>query len=416
MKLVLTLISALLFCALSPLAGEKAELFTAASVGALSSVEEALESDFNVNSADELGNTAILLASENGHMHIVKYLIKVGADVDRRNVYGYSPLFSAVINAHVEVIKELLASGADIELPNIYGSSAKEYISALGYENIDEYMTAVLRGSLKEKTGPNTFRYLTVKKEALPEAIPFADKNRTSDNITPKSYTPALSAEITDDPEALYLAGKSLTDGVTPKDAVMGNIYLQRAYELGDIRAAVLCGRSYLMGLGVPADYEKALELFNLGVLKGNEDAKFFIGLMKYFGVGTPEDRETGTVEMNSAAQGGSEYALEQAKRFITEDALDYLRIPHHREEVKSYLLSMGASLEMSEGICDLYSLQNLASADYSLERAKICFPGGKQEVIFEHLKDIDPLYKARLDRYAADTGSILVSMEHRFL
>jgi TPR repeat protein len=212
--------------------------------------------------------------------------------------------------------------------------------------------------------------------------------------------------------DTLYRLGKSLTDGVTPKDPVLGNEYLKKAYAMGDIRAAVLYGRSYLMGTGVFLDYVKAAELFNLGILKGNEDAKFFLGLMKYFGMGLPLDKEEGLWEITSAAAGGSGYAEEYLKIVATEDILEYLSLPHKREEIKTYLLSAGASLKTSEGLCDLYDLRGAVSSDYALISAKICAGAAKQNIIFEYLKDIDPLYNARLTRYTETEGYRLISSQ----
>ncbi|MDR2104246.1 MAG: ankyrin repeat domain-containing protein, partial [Deferribacteraceae bacterium] len=193
------------------------DLFTAASVGAIASVEEALSSDYNVNSADGFGNTALLLAAENGHLHVVRYLIKAGADINRQNIYGYTPLFSAVVNAHAEVIRELAANGADAALSNIYGTSAADYIAFIGYKDINSYIAAILSGGLQRRSGPNSFRYLAQNNYPLLDNL--------SDDI------PRLSEKA--DAQTLYMAGKDLTDGVSPKNAELGNIYLQKAYALG---------------------------------------------------------------------------------------------------------------------------------------------------------------------------------------
>jgi TPR repeat protein len=379
-------------------AGERADLFTAASVGALSSVEEALAEDFNVNSADIFGNTALLLASENGHLQVVRYLIKLGADINRQNIYGYSPLLSAVINGHPGVIRELLAGGADVKLENTFNSSAADYIASLGYKNADEYVSALIADASEGKTGPNSLRYLSFSKTVIQSAPAIEE---LSDNISAVNET---------DAESLYLAGKKLTDGVTPEDPALGNEYLQKAYALGDVRAAVLIGRSHLLGYAVSQDFNKALEFFNVGVFKGNEDAKFFLGMMKYFGVGLPENKTEGFIEISSAAASGSIYAQEQLKRFLTEEMFDYLSEQHEREEIKTYMLSMGAALAGSEGSCDLYDLREMVNKDYALTMAKIC--SAERQIIFEYLKDIDPLYKACLDSYTKTMGYTLIVSE----
>jgi TPR repeat protein len=385
-----------------------ADIFTAASVGALSSVEEALSTDFNVNSADIFGNTALLLASENGHLQVVKLLIKRGADVNRQNIYGYSPLLSAVINAHPGVIRELLAGGADIKLENMFSTSAADYIASLGYKNAEEYISALTAETSEGKTGPNSLRYLALNK-APPVIEPSAQETGDNDSAVSDNISEISETDV----ESLYLEGKKLTDGISPQDAVLGNEYLQKAYALGDIRAAVLIGRSYLMGYALPTDFDKALEFFDLGLLKGDEDAKFFIGAMKYFGIGLPENKAEGFIEISSAAAGGSVYAQEQLKSFVTEDMLDYLREPRAREDIKTFMLSMGATLTDSEGFCDLYDLKDMVNKDYALTKAKICSSApDSKHVIFEYLKDIDPLYKAGIDRYIEAEGFALIVSE----
>jgi hypothetical protein len=395
------ILSLILFSAISAFAEEKTDLFTASGVGALSSVEEALSHDYGVNSTDALGNTALLLASENGHLPVVKYLIRLGADVNLRNIYGYSPLFASVVNAHAEIIQYLLENGADIRLENTYGTTPEDYINALGYKDAGEYIEALLLSAAQGKTGPNTHRYL--RKPGMNSAENIAEEEIPGDSAPPDNVTA----------DTLYRLGKSLTDGVTPKDPVLGNEYLKKAYAMGDIRAAVLYGRSFLMGTGVFLNYAKAAELFNLGVMKGNEDAKFFLGLMKYFGMGLPLDKEEGFWDISSAAANGSVYAEEYLKIVATEDILEYLSLPHKREEIKTYLLSAGASLKASEGLCDLYDLRGAVSRDYALTAAKVCAGAVKQNIIFEHLDDIDPLYKARITRYAETEAYSLIPLRN---
>ncbi|EGZ08506.1 hypothetical protein PHYSODRAFT_527526, partial [Phytophthora sojae] len=70
------------------------------------------------------GVTALILASENGHLKVVKLLLDRGAMVDSVDKVGDSSLISAAINGHVAVVNYLVEKGAFIELTNRQGWTA----------------------------------------------------------------------------------------------------------------------------------------------------------------------------------------------------------------------------------------------------------------------------------------------------
>ncbi len=49
----------------------------------------------HVDGTDEEGNTALMFASAGGHEQLVRFLLRKGAAVDRRNHYGWTPLMQA---------------------------------------------------------------------------------------------------------------------------------------------------------------------------------------------------------------------------------------------------------------------------------------------------------------------------------
>jgi ankyrin repeat protein len=56
-------------------------------------------------------NYAVQWASKNGHLEVVKYLVSLGADIQSDNNYS---LRWASLNGHLEVVKYLCDAGADI--------------------------------------------------------------------------------------------------------------------------------------------------------------------------------------------------------------------------------------------------------------------------------------------------------------
>ncbi|KAF0702256.1 hypothetical protein AaE_016039 [Aphanomyces astaci] len=94
-----------------------------------------LESGANVNVSTEPlnpyyaskdGQSAVFLASKNGHGNIVKLLVKYDANVNQPNNLGWTPLIAAAVGRHVNVSQVLLEAKAD---PN--GSIPLQGLTAL---------------------------------------------------------------------------------------------------------------------------------------------------------------------------------------------------------------------------------------------------------------------------------------------
>ncbi len=81
-------------------------------------VKEFLDSGaVDVNVQDISGWTALMSASEYGHLEVVKELLRRGANVNAQSDFGFTPLILASENNFIDVVKELLKQGAD---PGIY--------------------------------------------------------------------------------------------------------------------------------------------------------------------------------------------------------------------------------------------------------------------------------------------------------
>ncbi|GGM25595.1 ankyrin repeat domain-containing protein [Promicromonospora citrea] len=66
-----------------------------------------------VDTADDAGNTLLMLAAYHGHADLTAGLAERGADVNRLNARNQSPLAGAVFKDSTDVVRALLDHGAD---------------------------------------------------------------------------------------------------------------------------------------------------------------------------------------------------------------------------------------------------------------------------------------------------------------
>ncbi|RUS33839.1 ankyrin repeat protein [Jimgerdemannia flammicorona] len=81
---------------------------------------------------DEFGNTALHMASANGHLETVEYLLATLATlsdvptaehINTRNEQGNTPLHWAALNGHLEVVEALVKRGADCKVRRVHSGS-----------------------------------------------------------------------------------------------------------------------------------------------------------------------------------------------------------------------------------------------------------------------------------------------------
>jgi len=101
-------------------------LMRAAYDGHVAIVRLLLKAGANVNAKDREGSTALLSAATRGHVEIVRLLLKASADVNAKNEYGNTALYSAALFNHIEIVQLLLKAGADILAKNGHGSTVLE--------------------------------------------------------------------------------------------------------------------------------------------------------------------------------------------------------------------------------------------------------------------------------------------------
>lgn len=95
----------------------------------------------DVASTNRFGGTALIPASEHGHVRTVGLLIEAGVPLDHVNDLGWTALHEAIVlgsggDAHVQVVRALLAAGANPELPDGDGVAPRDLAAARGHWGI----------------------------------------------------------------------------------------------------------------------------------------------------------------------------------------------------------------------------------------------------------------------------------------
>ncbi|KKK26436.1 hypothetical protein ARAM_004169 [Aspergillus rambellii] len=82
----------------------------------------------DLNVADNAGNTPLQIASLEGSVPIVKFLLAAGCEVETCNIDKDTPLIDAAENGHLEVVKILLEAGANPRAVNSHGDEPTDLV------------------------------------------------------------------------------------------------------------------------------------------------------------------------------------------------------------------------------------------------------------------------------------------------
>ncbi|MBZ5600561.1 MAG: ankyrin repeat domain-containing protein [Acidobacteriia bacterium] len=102
--------------------GPDGQLWQAAFDGNLEGVKAALAQGASVNAKGRGGFSALLAASRNGSLEVVRYLVEHGAEVDERNnARDKTPLLAAAFDGHYDIAEYLIEHGANINVQAVNG-------------------------------------------------------------------------------------------------------------------------------------------------------------------------------------------------------------------------------------------------------------------------------------------------------
>jgi ankyrin repeat protein len=108
--------------------GHSLPVHKAAKSGDLASIASILATNHSqVNIRDAEGRTALHLATTEGHVELVRFLIAQGANVNAKNERAETPLHDAALGDQLEITRLLLNKGADVNWESVFGDTCLDY-------------------------------------------------------------------------------------------------------------------------------------------------------------------------------------------------------------------------------------------------------------------------------------------------
>lgn len=88
------------------------------------------------------GSTAIFNAIIKKRGRMVSSLIKIGVDINAKNIDGLTPLMAAAEFDAVDIVRILIDNGADLHAQNMYGESALDIAVKKGHRDIEKLLAS----------------------------------------------------------------------------------------------------------------------------------------------------------------------------------------------------------------------------------------------------------------------------------
>jgi hypothetical protein len=118
-------------------ADEDARFLAAAVKGNLVVIKRLAQSgNADIEARDDIGRTALMLASERGYLSLINFLLDSDANIEAEGTDGWTSLHCASFNGHKYEVKKLLESGAFIEAQTDQGKSPLHLACQNGHEKV----------------------------------------------------------------------------------------------------------------------------------------------------------------------------------------------------------------------------------------------------------------------------------------
>lgn len=124
-------------------------LLAAAAKGDVAAATAALAAGAQIETTDQWGQTALLVACEHSHEEIAEMLVEKGANMEARNNHSSTVIMRAAMKGEHDVVKLLVAKGANVNAVNKAGISALSYAGHLKRQDpqLSAALTKLLEGA-----------------------------------------------------------------------------------------------------------------------------------------------------------------------------------------------------------------------------------------------------------------------------
>lgn len=134
-----------------------------ASSGRKNEITSLIADGVDLNLQDKRGQTALHLASKNGHVETVILLLENGANVNLKDYAGWTPLhFAAAYCNNEKVVTLLLENGADVNAKNMGGWTPLRYAYVKNFTNVMEVLKSYGGKKILDRSGCATFLVISL--------------------------------------------------------------------------------------------------------------------------------------------------------------------------------------------------------------------------------------------------------------
>lgn len=149
-----------------------------------------IEQKFPLESRDDKGRTALLVATYHNSIAAAKLLIEAGANVNAKDHKQDSPYLYAGAEGKLEILKLTVAAGADLKSINRYGGTALTPAAHHGHVEVVRYLVT---------TDVDINQVNNLGWTALLEAVILGNGNQTYQQIVKILLKAGADKKITDD-------------------------------------------------------------------------------------------------------------------------------------------------------------------------------------------------------------------------
>ncbi len=114
--------------------------FEAAKQNDIGLLKKLLDRNIPLDSKNDQGRTALLIATHNNAIQAANLLINAGADVNAKDNLQDSPYLYAGAEGKLEILKMTIAAGADLKSTNRYGGTALTPAAHHGHVDVVRYL------------------------------------------------------------------------------------------------------------------------------------------------------------------------------------------------------------------------------------------------------------------------------------